>query len=102
MTDLKVLLFCLSDKKSAKTTQTRLVRWVDRLLPFGNEILQISGKNMLLMDFLSRHMVGLAPRMSELNNTDVVAQVNTISRLFKIAAKVSTTEKDKQKTYCAK
>ena len=95
-TDLKTLLSCLSGKKSKKTTQTRLVRFVDRLLSFDYEILQISGKNMELMDELSRHLLGLAPRITELNNAYVVAQVNAISSLFKPAAKVSTSDKDKQ------
>ena len=62
--DQKALLSCFSEKNS-KTTQTRLVVWFDRLLPFDCEIVHIPGKNMGLVDYLSRHPVGDAPKVSQ-------------------------------------
>ena len=50
VTDHKALLSCLSEEMNAKTTQTRLVRWVDRLLLFDYEKDYIPGKKLGLVD----------------------------------------------------
>ena len=42
----KALLVCLSEEKSSKTTQTRLVCWFDMFLPFDFEIRPIPGKKL--------------------------------------------------------
>ena len=52
----------LSEEKNTKTTQKRLVRWVDRLLSFDFEIEHISGKKMSLVDYLSRHPHGISTK----------------------------------------
>ena len=41
ITDHKALLSCHSEEKKSKITQTRLIRWVDKLLPFDYEIEQV-------------------------------------------------------------
>ena len=66
VTDQKALLSSLSEAKNSKTTQTRLARCVDCLLPFGYEIEQITGKKMRIIDYLSRHPDGYAPIVSKL------------------------------------
>ena len=57
-TDHKALLSCLSERKNSITTQTRLIRWVDRLLPFDYEMEHIPGKNVGLVDYFSHHQLG--------------------------------------------
>ena len=94
VTDHKSFLSCLSEEKCSKTTQTRLTRWVDRLLPFVYELEHIPAKIMGLVDFISRHPVGRAATVSELHNTFVVAQLREINRLIAPAASGCSLPKD--------
>ena len=80
--DHKALLSCSPEEKNSKTTQTRLVQWIDILLSFDYEIEHIPGKNIGLDTYISRRPVGEAAKVSQLDNTFVVAQVNTINRLI--------------------
>ena len=84
--DHEALLSCFSEYKNTETTQTLLVRWVDSLLPFDYNIGHIPGKFMRLVDYLSRDPEELPPQTSELNNTFVFTQVNTVYRLAKTSA----------------
>ena len=54
-TDHRALLSALNENRGNKTNQSRLTRWVDRLLPFNFELELIPGKNMGFADYLSRH-----------------------------------------------
>ena len=65
ITDHKALV-CLSEEKISIITQTRLVCWIDRLLPFDYKIDQIPGKRMALGESLPRHPVGDAAEISHL------------------------------------
>ena len=53
-TDHKALLFELDGNKSNKIYQSRLTWWVDRLLPYQFKIIHIQGRDMGLVDYLSR------------------------------------------------
>ena len=52
--DHQALLSALKNREN-KTYQSRLTRWVDRLLPFLFEVEHIAGKNMGFAGYLSRH-----------------------------------------------
>ena len=65
ITDYKALLFCLSKEKTSTTTQTGLIRWTDRLLPFDYVIEHISGTKMRLVDYICRHPVEEATKVSQ-------------------------------------
>ena len=54
-TDHRALLSALNENRGNKTYQSRLTRWVDRLLPFNFNLEHIPGKNMGFADYLSRH-----------------------------------------------
>ena len=54
-TDHKALLSALKSNRGNKAYQSRLSRWVDRLLPFNFTVEHIPGKNMGFADYLSRH-----------------------------------------------
>ena len=54
-TDHQALLSALKNNRGNKTYQSRLTRWVDRLLPFHFKVEHIAGKNMGFADYLSRH-----------------------------------------------
>ena len=53
-TDHQALLTALKENRGNKTYQSRLTRWVDRLLPFHVSVEHIPGKNMGFADYLSR------------------------------------------------
>ena len=54
-TDHKALVSALDENKSNKTYQSRLTRWVDRLLPSHFKVLHLPGKDMGIVDYLSRN-----------------------------------------------
>ena len=64
-TDHRALLSALNENRGNKTYQSRLTRWVDRLLPFNFNLEHIPGKNMGFADYLSRHPKNLPPPPSE-------------------------------------
>ena len=53
-TDHKALVSALDENKSNKIYQSRLTRWVDRLLPYQCKVIHIPGKDMGIVDYLSR------------------------------------------------
>ena len=54
-TDHQAQLSALKNNRGNKTYQSRLTRWVDRLLPFHFKVKHIAGKNMGFADYLCRH-----------------------------------------------
>ena len=56
--DHQALLTALKENRGNKTYQSRLTRWVDRLLPFHFSVEHIPGKNMGFADYLSRNPSG--------------------------------------------
>ncbi len=64
-TDHRALLSTLKSNRGNKTQYSRLVRWVDRLLPFNFTIEHIPGKMIGWADYLSRHPVGEAKPISK-------------------------------------
>ena len=57
-TDHKALVSALDENRSNKTYQSRLTRWVDRLLPYQFKVVYIPGKDMGIVDYLSREPNG--------------------------------------------
>ena len=57
-TDHKALTSALGEKKSNKTYQSRLTRWVDKLLPYQFKIVHKPGKDMGVVDYMSREPNG--------------------------------------------
>ena len=53
-TDHKALTSALGEHRSNKTYQSRLTRWVDRLLPYQFKVIHIPGKDMGIVDYLSK------------------------------------------------
>ena len=58
ITDHQALVSALQCKKNNKIYQSRLTRWIDRLLPFDFDIKHLAGSKMGLIDYISRHSVG--------------------------------------------
>ena len=53
-TDHKALVSALDENRSNKTYQSRLTRWIDRLLPYQFKVVHIPGIDMGIVDYLSR------------------------------------------------
>ena len=58
VTDHKALTSALEENRSNKTYQSRLTRWVDRLLPYQIKITHIPGRDRGIVDYLSREPTG--------------------------------------------
>ena len=54
LTDHRALLSVLKSHRSNKSYNSRLTRWIDRLLPFNFNIEHIPGTRMGLVDYISR------------------------------------------------
>ena len=74
-TDHQALLTALKENRGNKTYQSRLARWVDRLLEFHFTVEHVPGKNMGFADYLSRNPSGEAIYPSDEDENFVI---NTI------------------------
>ena len=63
ITDHTALLSALKPNRANKLRQSRLIRWVDKLLPYTFSLKHLSGKDMGFTDYLSRnpHQTPLPP-----------------------------------------
>ena len=76
-TDHKALTSALDGNKSNKTYQSRLTRLVDRLLPYQFNIVHIPGRDMGIVDYLSRDPFNDPWPESELDEKFIVATINS-------------------------
>ena len=81
-TDHKALTTALDGNKSNKTYQSRLPRWADRLLPYQFKIVHIPGRDMGIVDYLSRDPFNDPWPESELDEKFVVATINSFHEAF--------------------
>ena len=75
-TDHQALLTALKENRANKTYQSRLTRWVDRLLPFNFNIEHIPGKQMGFADYFSRNPNGIATPPSDEDTHFIINQIN--------------------------
>ena len=80
VTDHKALVSLLNgNNKKNKTMFCRLTRWIDRNISFDFVIEHMPGAKIGLADYLSRHPVGEATRVSLYVNTFTVAKLLSIT-----------------------
>ena len=80
VTDHKALVSLLNgNNKKNKIMFSRLTRWIDRVIPFDFVIEHMPGAKIGLADYLSRHPVGEATRVSLYDNTFTVAKLHSIT-----------------------
>ena len=53
ITDHQTLVSALKSNRGIKTYQSRLTRWIDRLIPFDFDIQHLAGSKMGLIDYIS-------------------------------------------------
>ena len=80
VTDHKALTSALEENRSNKTYQSRLLRWVDRLLPYQFKIVHIPGKDMGIEDYLSREPTGKPWPETKLAEKFVVTSIECFHR----------------------
>ena len=79
ITDHRVLLTIVKKNRSNKSNNSRLTRWVDRLLPFQFEIEHLPGAKMGLVDYISRHPSQKAENVSAYDEEFILAKLKLIS-----------------------
>ena len=93
--DHRALLYIMKNHRSNKSYNSRLTRWVDRLLPFDFNIEHIPGAKMGLVDYISRQSNQEA---KVTNKYDEEFAVETINRICDVIAAiyVNTTQQNCQ------
>ena len=79
-TDHKTLTSALGEHRSNKTYHSRLTRWVDRLLPYQFKIIHIPGRDIGIVDYLSREPNGEPWPESELGQRFVVTSIESFHK----------------------
>ena len=93
ITEHKALLCALSPNHGNKTYQSRLPRWVDRILAFNFTNKHLAGKYMGFTDLLSRIPSGEALPIFHYDEEFVVANINKINK--------SINPSEKQRVTCS-
>ena len=79
-TDHKALVSALDENKSNITYQSRLTRWVDRLLHYQFKVVHLPGKDMGIVDYLSRNPKGEPWPESVLDEKFVVKSIESFHK----------------------
>ena len=95
VTDHRALLSILKEHRSNKSYNSRLSRWIDRLLPYNFTIEHMPGAKMGLVDYISRNPYARAKKISTYGEHFVVATISKICDSMKhlITNKQTATEK---------
>ena len=80
ITDHRALLSIMRENRSYKSYDSRLTRWVDRLLPFDFSIDHLPRSKMGLMDYISRDLQQKAVNISAYDEQFIVAKLDVIKR----------------------
>ena len=78
ITDHRALLSILKEHRSNKSYNSRLSRWVDRLLPYQFSIEHLLGAKMGLVDYISRNRYQPAKSVSKYDEELLVATLSSI------------------------
>ena len=78
VTDHRALLSILKEHRSNKSYNSRLSRWIDRLLPYNFTIEHMPGAKMGLVDYISRNPFDRAKKISTYDKHFVVATISKI------------------------
>ena len=94
-TDHKALTSALGEHRSNKTYQSRLTRWVDRLLAYQFKVIHIPGRDMGIVDNLSREPNGKPWPESELDERFVVTSIESFHKaLACLSSRLSETNQN--------
>ena len=94
-TDHQASLSALKNNRGNKTYQSRLTRWVDRLLPFHFKVEHIAGKDMGFADYLSCHP-NSAPTGEIMNENQVINIITALKYTLFTKERKSANQKARQ------
>ena len=83
ITDHRALLSIMTENRANKFYNSRLTRWVDRLLPFDFTVDHLPGSKMGLVDYISRDPQQKAVNISAYDEQFTVAKMDVIKRSAK-------------------
>ena len=89
ITDHQALINALNASERSKTSQSRLTRWIDRLIPIHFDIKHLAGNKMGLIEYMSRNPVRLAILTSEYHEKFAVASINAFINNLEMIDNVS-------------
>ena len=92
-TDHKAITSALDENKSNKTYQSRLTRWVDRLLSYQFKRVYIPGRAMAIVEYLMRDPYNDPWPESELDERFVVATINSFHEASERNSRSTGTQK---------
>ena len=94
LTDHKAIISVLNESYNNKSYQSRLARWVDRLLPFDFEVINVPGVTLVIVDYLSRYPTFPAPEPSKYDELFVVKSIEAFHKALSFfnSSKVSPVE----------
>ena len=95
ITDHRALLSIMKERRSNKSYNIRLTRWVDRLLPFDFNMEHIPGAEMGLVDYISRQSYQEAKVTNKYDEEFAVATITRIRDAI-AAINVNTTRQNCQ------
>ena len=75
VTDHRAFLSTMKENRWNKSYNSRLTRWIDRLLPFQFDIEHLPGAKMDLVDYISRHPSQKAKKVSAYDEDFIVAKL---------------------------
>ena len=78
ITDHRALLSIMKEHRSNKSYNSRLTRWVDRLLPFQFDIEHLPWAKVGLVDYISRNPSQKAKKISTYDEEFIVAKLKLI------------------------
>ena len=90
----------MKEHRSNKSYNSRLTRWVDRLLPFDFNIEHIPGAKMGLVDYISRQPNQQAKATNKYDEEFAVAKITRIRDAI-AAIYVNTTQQNCQSQHCS-
>ena len=90
------LISAFNASERSKTSQSRLTRWIDRLIPIHFDIRHLAGNKMGLKDYMSRSPVSLAKPPSEYDEEFVVASINAFINKLELIDNVILNNMSKQ------
>ena len=83
ITDHRALLSIMRENRAKKSYNSRLTRWIDRLLPFNFTIDHLPGSKMGSVDYISRDPQQKAVNISAYDEQFIVAKMDVIKRSAK-------------------
>ena len=78
ITDHQALISALNASKRFNTSQSRLTRWIERLIPFNFDIKHLAGSKMRFIDYIYQNPVGIAISPSEDDEEFFVKSINLL------------------------